>query len=63
MDRRFSTGELHDFRMAFRLYEMIEDAFDFFQCQVKSSSGVTKHSGQSMLQALFTSMMPRQACC
>ena len=42
MDGRFAPGKLHDFRMAFRLYEMIQDAFDFFQSQVEACSGIGK---------------------
>ena len=31
--------------------------------RLKPGPASAKHSGQSMLQALLTSMMPRQACC
>ena len=43
--------------------KIVQHRLHFFQRQAEAGARSAKHSGQSILQALLTSMMPRQACC
>ncbi len=63
VDRWFAAGELDHLRVPLVLDQVIENSLHLFQGEVEADPALAKQRGQSMLQPLLTSMMPRQACC